>query len=137
MTTERVTGNRQQATGNGGIRKGSDMADRLLALAAAAVRLVGTLPKDVAGRHIGSQLIRCATSGGANYEEARAAESPADFIHKVSVSAKEIRETTYWLKLIRTSSMTSSNVESLISEANELAAILVASGRTARKNVQG
>ena len=81
-------------------RRGADIAERLLGLAATIVRLTRKLPRDVGGRHVGSQLVRSATSAGANYEEARAAESRADFIHKVRVAAKEMRETIFWLSLV-------------------------------------
>jgi four helix bundle protein len=130
MTREQATGNRKPETGN--FRKGSDIAERLLGLGARIVRLTRVLPKDAASRHITLQVVRSATSGGANYEEARAAESRADFAHKIGISAKELRETIYWLRLIQATS--SDNFEDVIREANELTAILVASARTARRN---
>jgi four helix bundle protein len=79
-------------------------------------------------------LVRSSTSGGANYQEARAAESRADFIHKLGIAAKELRESTYWLRLIQKSSMTSGSLDVLIQETVELTAILMASSRTARRN---
>jgi len=129
------TGDRLQATGNRpwGLRRGSDIAERLLGLAAAAVRLAPRLPRDPAGRHVAAQLIRSATGGGANYEEARAAESRDDFAHKVTVAAKEVRETVFWLALIeRCGWVAPDQTAGLLAEANELAAILGASVRTAR-----
>ena len=114
-----ATGNRQQA-----MRVGSEIADRLLKLAVAALRLAGRLPRDTAGRHISSQLVRCASGGGANYEEARAAESRDDFVHKVRIAAKEVRETVFWLALIQRSGWGSSDCGALAGEASELAAIL-------------
>jgi four helix bundle protein len=96
--------------------------------------LADQLPKDRAGRHVGSQLVRCATSGGASYEEARAAESRDDFIHKTRVAAKEMRETVFWLALIERSGWTRSDLAALLAEASELAAILGASARTALRN---
>ena len=87
-------------------------------------------------RRATSRLVRRSTSGGANYEEARAAESRADFVHKLGIAAKELRETIYWLRLIQRASMTASNLDLMIQRAAELTAILVASGRTARRNVQ-
>jgi four helix bundle protein len=100
------------------------------------VRLVRTLPRDVSGRHVALQVFRSSTSGGANYEEARAAESRADFVHKVGIAAKELRETIYWLRLIEASSLTSAPVDELIGEANQLVSILVASAYTARRNAE-
>ncbi len=133
-----LTGNGQQATGSrqrGELRWGSNIAARLLDFAAEIIRIVKPLPKDVSGRHVASQLVRAATSGGANYEEARASESRADFVHKLGIAAKEIREAVFWLRVIERSGMTSIPLRSVWSEANELAAILAASARTARANM--
>jgi four helix bundle protein len=116
------------------MRKGAEIAEKLLELGVAALGIVRTLPKDVAGRHVASQLVRCSTSGGANYEEARAAESRGDFIHKLGIAAKELRETSYWLRLIRRSRMTSENVDALLARTTDLTAIMSASIRTARRN---
>jgi four helix bundle protein len=115
-------------------RKGSEIAERLLGWAVEVAAIAKALPRDVLGRHVLGQLIRSATAGGANYEEARAAESRADFIHKIGIAAKEVRETIYWLRFIERGRMTSLNVDPTIQEASELAAILMASARTARKN---
>jgi four helix bundle protein len=114
------------------MRLGADIAERLLEFSVAAIRVSTQLPRNPAGRHVALQLVRSATGGGANYEEARAAESRDDFIHKVSVAAKEIRESAYWLGLIQRSAWTSHDLASGIREASELAAILGASARTAR-----
>jgi len=114
------------------MRMGSDIAERLLKFAVAAVQLTTRLAKDPAGRHVASQLLRSATGGGANYEEARAAESREDFVHKIGVAAKEVRETVLWLELIQKSGWTTADLGAAIREAGELAAILGASARTAR-----
>jgi four helix bundle protein len=78
------------------------------------------------------QLIRSATGSGANYEEARAAESRADFIRKVGIAAKEAREACYWLGLVQRSGWLRADLRALVRQANELSAILGASARTAR-----
>jgi four helix bundle protein len=121
-----------------GLRRGADIAERLLLLAATIVRLARKLPRDVGGRHVASQLVRSGTSAGANYEEGRAAESRADFIHKLRVAAKEMRETIFWLSLVQRSSFLPSTasepLNGMIREANELVAILMASARTARSS---
>ena len=61
--------------------KGDDIANRLLDFGAQILRLASKLPADQASRHIARQLVRTGTAGGANYEEARAAESRANFVH--------------------------------------------------------
>ena len=73
--------------------KGDDIAERLLDLAAGVVRLLPSLGKQPGAAGLVKQLERCAPAGGANYEEARGAESPADFVHKVRIALKEVRET--------------------------------------------
>jgi four helix bundle protein len=114
--------------------KGDDLSERLLDFAARNIRLVNALPRSLAGRQVGGQLLRCGTGGGSNYEEARGAESGADFIHKLSISWKEVREAWYWLRLIsRAQLLKPSLIDKLVQEANELSAILGKSLATARK----
>lgn len=93
--------------------------------------MADALPKRAVTRHIGLQLVRSATSAGANYEEARHAESRADFVHKVGVAAKELSEAVYWLRLLEKLRILRDG-QQLLREADELTAILVASARTAR-----
>jgi four helix bundle protein len=132
------TGDGRQETGNGQplMRIGSDIAERLLAFSVGALRLASRLPRDPAGRHVASQMFRSATGAGANYEEARAAESREDFVHKVGIAAKEARETVYWLTLIDRSGWSGTSLAPVLREAAELAAILGASARTARANAR-
>ena len=114
--------------------KGDDIAERLLDFAVRVIRLAAALPKNFAGRHVGGQLIRSGTGGGSNYEEARGAESRQDFVHKLSVSWKEVREAHYWLRVIHRGQLVKpARVEGLIGEAGELSAILAQSLKTARK----
>ena len=89
---------------------------------------------DFASTHVTKQLIRSSSSAGANYEEARAGESRNDFIHKVGIALKEVREAVYWLKLIQRASLAKVEAAGLIREGIELAAILGKSMRTARAN---
>ena len=113
--------------------KGNDIAHRLLDLAVACLRLAATLEDTAVGKHIARQLIRSSTSGGANYEEARSAESSADFVHKVAVAGKEIGETTYWLMLTHRASLsTDRELSRWIDESRQLVRILSASARTAK-----
>jgi len=80
--------------------KGDDIAARLVALAMSVVKIVDALPEALAGRHVAGQLLRSGTSPGANYEEARGAESRRDFLHKVGIALKELQETRYWLRVV-------------------------------------
>jgi len=95
-----ATGDRRPATDNSNFRKGDDIARRLMAFAVETLALAGQLPKSFVGRHVAAQWIRSATSAGANYEEARGGESRADFVHKLGVATKEIREVCYWVELV-------------------------------------
>lgn len=114
------------------LEKGRDIAERLLDLAARITLMSRRLPKDRFGRHISFQVLRSVTGAGSNYDEARAAESRADFIHKVGIAAKEVRETVYWLTLIERAFDKSLAAD--VNEARELASILMASKRTALAN---
>jgi four helix bundle protein len=106
-------------------------------LSLAVLRIARGLPRDVIGRHVMTQLVRCASGSGANYGEARRAESRADFAHKAGVAAKEMGETLYWLQVIHELPLLrSEDLPRLMREADELAAILVASARTARANAE-
>ena len=89
------------------LRRGANLADRLLTFAASIMAFSGRIPRDFRGRHIALQLLRSGSSAGANYEEARAAESPADFAHKALVAAKEMRESIFWLRLIQQANLIS------------------------------
>jgi hypothetical protein len=78
-----------------------DLEDRLLDYAAAMIRLVEELPKTRAGNHLASQLLRSGTCPLLNHGEAESVESPADFIHKLKVSLKELREHSHGGKACR------------------------------------
>jgi four helix bundle protein len=118
------------------MRLGGDIAERLLELAAGALAVSAELPTHPSGRHVALQLARAGTAGGANYEEARAAESRSDFIHKVGIASKEVRETGYWLTVVKRANWKASNLEGLLDQTRQLAAILCASARTARTNAR-
>jgi len=116
-------------------RSGEDLAERLLDFAVQIIRLVNFLPKTAVGRYVGGQLMRSGASPGSNYEEARGAESKADFIHKLGIVLKELKESRFWLKLIqRTGLVASERVETLLRECKELCAIIAKSILTARKS---
>ena len=115
-------------------RRGQDIADRLLALAVDVLELSKTIANDYNGRHIKHQMFRAVTSAGSNYEESRGAESRTDFVHKVGTSLKELRETMYWLLVVREAKLAKADASPLINESDELIAILTASRRTASLN---
>ena len=113
--------------------KGDNIAQRLLEFATHVLKIVAHLAKTPEGRHVAKQLIRAATGAGANYEEARGAESRADFIHKLKVAQKEMRESLYWLRLIEHAHLAAeTDASALFQEAHELVAILTASAKTAQ-----
>jgi len=116
--------------------KGDDIATRLRGLAVGVIRLCRTMPDDVAAKRVSRQLVRAATGAGANYEEARGAESRADFVHKLGIANKELREALYWLQLTREATLlVDDELERLAREAYELVAILTASINTTKRGV--
>jgi four helix bundle protein len=109
--------------------------ERCLEFSVGVLRLTSSVRKNPNLGFIANQLQRSATSGGANAQEARSAESRADFIHKLHIALKELRETGYWLTMLeKTISLPWPEMPFLRQECNELTAILVASIRTARAN---
>jgi four helix bundle protein len=113
-----------------------DLDERLIVFAGRVVEVVSALPKTPVGKHLGGQLLRSETSPMANYVEAQGAESRNDFVHKMKVSLKELREARVWLLLIRRKKMAGSarSLDPLLGECDELISILFASIRTAQKN---
>ena len=108
---------------------------RLVQFAIDIVKLVGDLPQNFQARHIAGQLLRSGTAAAPNYGEARAAESRADFIHKLRIALKELNETAVWLRIIRGSfDIPTASLGKLVAENTELCRILVASIQTARRN---
>jgi four helix bundle protein len=99
------------------------------------IRLVEALPNTVAGRRLGDQLLRAASSVGANYRAACRARSRADFVSKLGVVEEEADESAFWLELITDAGlMRSTKTAALHKEAEELVAIISASRITARRN---
>ena len=113
-----------------------ELQDRLIDYAVRVMSLVAVLPDSVAGRHIAGQLLRSGTSPAPNYGEAVSSESRNDFVHKVQIALKELRESDVWLKIIIRSKMIDDpeRLIPLVKETDELISILVASARTARRN---
>jgi four helix bundle protein len=112
-----------------------DLKDRLIDYTVRIIALSEALPDTKAGNHIASQILRSGTSPAPNYGEATSAESIADFIHKLKVAFKELRETEVWLKVIEKAEMIKppSKLKALIQETDELIAILFTSVTTAKK----
>ena len=113
-----------------------DLEERLIDFAVRVIRTAESLPKSRVGNHIAGQLIRSGTSPAPNYGEAQSAESRSDFIHKMKVSLKELRETRIWLLMIIRSNLINpaSRVEPLLDESVQLISIFVSSIKTARQN---
>ncbi len=108
--------------------------ERTYKFALRVIKLVGALPKNSIGDTLGRQVLGSGTSIGANVEEALGAISKREFIQKMSIAAKEARETHYWLRLIRDSALVSSQrVESLIQEALEIKMILSKTVKTSKE----
>lgn len=112
-----------------------DLEDRLIDFTIECSNVVESLPSSKLANNIGGQLIRCSSSSALNYGEAQSAESPADFIHKLKVVLKEVRESRVCLKIIlRKPLLPEEKVLFNINEANELIAIFLKSIETAKKN---
>src|SRR5260370_9703121 len=115
-----------------GNRRQYDLEDRLLEFAAKIVRLVELLPNTKAGNHVAGQLLRCGTSPLSNHGEVEAAESRKDFLHKLRICLKELRETKRWLRLVgRLNLINISDLGVFLNEAEELIRIFVAIFRPA------
>ncbi len=113
------------------------LSDRLLNFSAAVIKLAKALRKGPVDNHIARQIVRSATSAGANYEEACSGESRADFIHKLQIALKELNETLYWLRLIEKAQLNSNpETKTLIQENKELCAIVAKSVVTAKNRSQ-
>jgi len=118
--------------------KAFDLEDRLVDFAVRIIGVVEAPPDTKAGRHVAGQLVRCGTSPAPNYGEAQAAESRKDFIHKMKVCLKELRESMIWLKIIfRKPLCPPDRLESIMRECDELISIFVSSIKTAQQNQAG
>ena len=103
-------------------------------MALRVIRLAASLPRMREADIIARQLLRSATSVGANYRSACRARSRADFISKIGVVEEEADETLYWLELLSESKLVKpESIQGLITEVQELVAIFTASGRTAKR----
>jgi four helix bundle protein len=111
----------------------NELEGRTKSFALRVIRLVSEFPKNNLGHVLSGQLLRSATSIGANYREANRAESRNDFIHKIGVVEKEAAETLYWLELCADAHVGNPmECNWLLGEANELVSIFVTIGKKAK-----
>ena len=109
-----------------------EMEERLIEFASRIIDMVEALPRTAAAKHLGGQILRSGTSPALNYGEAQAAESRDDFVHKMKVCLKELRETLVCLKLVsKRNWFLEGKLTPLVAENNELVSMFVASTKTA------
>ncbi len=107
-------------------RKKNDLLERTFNFGVNTIIMLRDLPYNEELRHLKNQLIRSSTSVGANYEEAQAASSKADFISKVKISLRESRESNFWLRTIRALGYNCNAMDKMLKESVELKNILAA-----------
>ncbi len=114
-----------------------DLEERLINFAVLIVEIVESIPKTRAGNHLAGQLIKSGTSPALNYGEAQSGESRKDFIHKIKIVLKELRETFICLKIIYRVKLYKSeeNLKMTLKENDELISIFVKSVETAQNNL--
>ena len=114
-----------------------NLEERLLEFSARIIRLVDALPNTRAANHLAGQILRSGTSPYGNHGEVEAAESCKDFVHKLKVCLKELKETRRWLRLVKQSKMLpEKNMVLILAESEELIRIFFASIRTTEKNAK-
>lgn len=113
-----------------------DLEDRLVEFAGMVIGVVEKLPKTLAAKHLGGQLVRSGTAPALNYAEAVGAESKADFIHKMGVVLKELRETRVCLRIIRRQKyLADALLDPVLDECGQLVFIVSKSVKTAKDNL--
>ena len=116
----------------------SDLEERLINYVVAVIFIAQTMNRNYAGNHLSEQITRSSSSSALNYGEAKSAESRRDFIHKIKIVLKELRETHINLKIIYRTNLNPNKekIEEIIKENNELISIFVTSIQTARNNLE-
>lgn len=116
----------------------NDLENRLVDFAVLIIEIVNELPNSKAGNHLGGQIVRSGTAPALNYGEAQSGESRKDFIHKIKIVLKELRETNVCLKIIFKAKLLNSfdKINSALKENNELISIFVKSVETAQRNLK-
>jgi four helix bundle protein len=113
------------------------LEERLLDFSVRIIRSVDALPNTRAANHVAGRLLRCGTSPYGNQGEVEAAESRKDFVHKLKVCLKELKETRRWLRLLAKSSMLpGTKMTAILNETEELIKIFFSSIRTAERNAK-
>lgn len=117
-------------------KKGYELEERLIDFAVRIIKLSDSLPRTRAGNHVAGQIVRSGTSPAPNYGEAQDAESRKDFVHKIKIVLKELRETYVWLCIIQRARMVGKeeDLKGLVVECDELISIFVSSVKTAKRN---
>ena len=111
-----------------------ELENRLINFSVRIIQLIKSLPDDITCKTISNQIVRSGTSSALNYGEAQSAESKRDFIHKLKIVLKELRETLICLEIIKRANLTTKILlHELIKENNELISIFVRSISTAAK----
>ena len=115
-----------------------DLEERLINFAVLIIEIANELPNTKVGNHLSGQLVRCGTSPALNYGEAQSGESRKDFIHKIKVVLKELRETFVCLKIIHRAKLHKSEkkMQTALKENDELISIFVKSVETAQGNIR-
>ena len=115
-----------------------ELEERLINFAVLIIEIVNELPNTKVGNHLSGQLVRSGTSPALNYGEAQSGESRKDFIHKIKVVLKELRETFVCLKIIHRTKLYKSEkkMQTALKENDELISIFVKSVETAQKNME-
>lgn len=110
-----------------------ELSERIWEFAARIGKVVDALPETRLGRHVAGQLVRSGTAAAPNYDEGCAAESKADFVHKLGIAFKEQSETRGWLRfIVKANLLTEKRIAPLIVECDELCKILASSLATAK-----
>ncbi len=117
-------------------KKTKELEERLILFSIDCINIAENLVKNYIGNHIGYQLVKASTSSALNYGEVQGAESTKDFIHKMKIVLKELKETHINLRIIKLKPLTSINIDNAINEADELISIFVISLKTASKNLK-
>ena len=108
------------------MKRENDLLERTFVYGVRVIKFLRTLPDDGELGPVKYQLIKSATSVGANYEEAQGASSSRDFLHKLRIVLKESRESNYWLKLVQSQEIDSLKHQELLRESQELLFIISA-----------